>query len=191
MLEMTYQILFFLSPLVLVAIANGLCIKYDWFNRLKRPLDLGRSYRGRRIFGDHKSWRGLLINVIFCSLGTMIQGWLQNRGYFPPWLFLLDYRDYGYLFGIMLGLGVTFGELPNSFLKRQLEILPGESKKGPAGVVFFLFDQVDLTIGIWVFFFFLIMPSPVLVLWSILLTGVFHVIISIVGYLLGMRRTIV
>jgi CDP-diglyceride synthetase len=191
MLEMTCQILFFLSPLILVAIANGLCIKYEWFRRLKRPLDLGRSFRGRRIFGDHKSWRGLLINVIFCTLGTMIQGWLQNRGYLPQWLYLLDYRDYGYLFGIMLGLGMTFGELPNSFLKRQLEILPGKSKKGPAGVAFFLFDQIDLTIGIWLFFFLLIMPSPFLVFWSIVLTGVFHVIISVIGYLLGMRRTIV
>ena len=191
MLEMTCQILFFLSPLILVAIANGLCIKYDWLDRLKRPLDLGHSYRGRRIFGDHKSWRGLLINVVFCTLGTMIQGWLQNRGYFPPWLLLLDYRDYGHFLGIILGLGVTFGELPNSFLKRQLEILPGKKKKGPLGAAFFLFDQVDLIIGIWVFFFFLIRPSPVLFLWSIVLTGVFHVIISIVGYLLGMRKTIV
>ncbi|GAH96436.1 unnamed protein product, partial [marine sediment metagenome] len=109
----------------------------------------------------------------------------------PPWLLLLDYGKSGYFFGILLGLGMTVGELPNSFAKRQLEILPGKGKKGLLGVAFFLFDQVDLTIGIWVFFFFLIRPSLLLVLWSFPLTIVLHVTISRVGYLLGMRKTMV
>ena len=191
MLEMTYQILFLGSPLLLVAIAQGLFIKYDWLSRLKRSLDLGLSIRGRRIFGDHKTWRGLMINVVFCTLGTMIHAWLQNKGYLPPWLLLLDYRKDGYLVGILLGLGMTLGELPNSFLKRRLEIPPGKRKKGLLGVAFFLFDQVDLAIGIWVFLFFLIRPSLLLVLWSFLLTIVLHMAISSVGYLLGMRKTIV
>ena len=54
---------------------------------------------------------------------------------------------------ILLGIGMTFGELPNSFLKRQLEIPPGRKKKGPLGILFFVFDQVDLIIGIWIFLF--------------------------------------
>jgi hypothetical protein len=104
---------------------------------------------------------------------------------------LLDYRNYGYVIGILLGLGMTLGELPNSFVKRQLEIPPGKRKKGLLGVAFFLFDQVDLTIGIWVFLYLLIRPSLLLVLWSFLLTIVLHVTISSVGYLLGMRKTII
>ena len=188
---MTYQILFLGSPLLLVAIAQGLFIKYDWLSRLKRSLDLGLSIRGRRIFGGHKTWRGLMINVVFCTLGTMIHAWLQNKGYLPPWLLLLDYRKDGYLVGILLGLGMTLGELPNSFLKRRLEIPPGKRKKGLLGVAFFLFDQVDLAIGIWVFLFFLIRPSLLLILWSFLLTIVLHMAISSVGYLLGMRKTII
>ena len=188
---MTYQILFLGSPLLLVAIAQGLFIKYDWLSRLKRSLDLGLSIRGRRIFGDHKTWRGLMINVVFCTLGTMTHAWLQNKGYLPPWLLLLDYRKDGYLVGILLGLGMTLGELPNSFLKRRLEIPPGKRKKGLLGVAFFLFDQVDLAIGIWVFLFFLIRPSLLLVLWSFLLTIVLHMAISSVGYLLGMHKTII
>ncbi len=86
---------------------------------------------------------------------------------------------------------MTLGELPNSFIKRQLDIHPGRRKKGLLGVVFFLFDQVDLTIGIWLFLFFVIRPSVLLVLWSLVLTIVLHVTISSVGYLLGMRKTIV
>ena len=132
-----------------------------------------------------------MINVVFCTMGTMIQTLFQNGGYFPPWLLLLDYRKYGCVMGILLGLGMTLGELPNSFIKRQLAIPPGSRKKGLLGAAFFLFDQVDLTIGIWVFSYLLIRPSLLLVLGSFLLTIVLHVTISSVGYLLGMRKTII
>jgi len=104
---------------------------------------------------------------------------------------LVDYRRYRYIVGILLGLGMTVGELPNSFIKRQLDIPPSKRKEGPVGVAFFLFDQVDLTIGIWIFLFFLIRPSLLLVLWSFLLTLLLHVAISSVGYLVGMRKTMV
>ena len=191
MLEMTAQILFLGSPLLLAAIAQGLCIKYDWLSRLRQPLDFGRSYKGKRIFGDHKTWRGFTINVVFCCLGTFIQAWLQVMAYLPPWLFLLDYRNNALLTGILLGLGMTVGELPNSFLKRRFEIPPGESREGVLGIAFFIYDQVDLTIGIWVFLFFLIRPSLWLVLWSLLLTLALHLSVSSVGYLLGMRKTLV
>lgn len=190
MIEITYQLLFLASPLLLAAVGQGLCIKYDWLRRLNSPLDLGLMFRGRRIFGDHKTWRGLVINLVFCIQGTMIQTWLHNDGFLPSWILLVDYRRYGYLVGILLGLGMTVGELPNSFLKRQLDINPGKRKKGLLGVGFLLFDQVDLTIGIWVCLFFLIRPTLWLVLWSFLITIVLHVTISSVGYLLRMRKTI-
>jgi CDP-diglyceride synthetase len=191
MLEMTSQILFLGSPLLLAAIAQGLCIKYDWLSRLRRPLDLGRVYKGKRIFGDHKTWRGLAINVLFCSLGAIIQAWLQGKGVLPQWLFLLDYESHALTVGVLIGLGMTVGELPNSFLKRRFDIPPGKSREGPLGIAFFIYDQVDLTIGIWVFLFFLIRPSLWLVLWSLLLTLALHLAVSIVGYLLGMRKTLV
>lgn len=187
---MTHQLLFFGFPLLLAAIAQGVCIKYDWLSRLKRPLDSGLMFRGKRVFGNHKTWRGLAVNVFFCTVGTMIQAWLQNNGHIPAWLLLLDYAQNGYVAGVLLGLGMTTGELPNSFIKRQLDISPGERKKSLLGAVFFLFDQVDLTIGIWVFLFLLVRPSLLLVLWSFPLTIVLHVTVSSVGYLVGMRKTL-
>ena len=191
MLEMTAQVLFLGSPLLPVAIAQGLCIKYDWLSRLRRPLDFGKSFQGKRIFGDHKTWRGLIINVVFCVLGAALQAWLQVKGDLPSWLFLLDYENHTLLVGILLGLGMTAGELPNSFLKRRSEIPPGESREGLLGFLFFIYDQVDLTIGIWVFLYFLIKPSLWLILWSLLLTLALHLSVSSVGYLLGMRKTLV
>ena len=188
---MTYQILFLGAPLLPAAIAHGLCVKYDWLKGLKRPLDFGLRFKGKRIFGDHKTWRAPVIYVVFCTLGTMVQAWLQGKGNLPQWLYLADYGRYGALLGILMGLGMAAGELPNSFLKRQLDVAPGKRKGGVVGVAFFLLDQVDLAIGIWVFLFLLIRPSWLLVAWSFLLTIVLHVAVSIVGYLLGMRETIV
>ena len=191
MLEMTYQILFLGSPILPAAIAHGLCVKHDWLNWLKRPLDFGARFKGKRLFGDHKTWRAPVIYVVFCTLGTMVQAWLQGRGDLPPWLCLVDYEVDGILVGILMGLGMAAGELPNSFLKRQLDVAPGKRKKGLLGVAFFLFDQVDLAIGIWVFLFLLIRPSWLLVAWSFLLTIALHAAVSTIGYLLGMRDTIV
>ncbi|MDY7001285.1 MAG: CDP-archaeol synthase [Thermodesulfobacteriota bacterium] len=188
--ETTWKLLFLGAPLLPTAVAQGLCIKYDWLGTLKEPLDLGLCFRGKRLFGDNKTWRGLTLNVVFCALGTLAQAWLLRENYFPARLALLDYEACGLLAGVLLGLGVTLGELPNSFLKRQLEIAPGEKKKGPWGVVFFLLDQVDLTLGAWLFLFWLVRPSLGLILWSLALTLVLHVAVSVTGYGLGMRKTL-
>lgn len=187
---MTIQIIFMGAPLLLAGIAQGMCIKYNWLKSLKRPLDLGRSFRGKRIFGDHKTWRGLVVNVLFCAAGALIQARLQAQGALPSWVLLVDYPADGLVLGLLLGFGMTAGELPNSFLKRQLNISPGKSAKGVLRVVFFLFDQVDLAAGIWVFIFFLVRPTAAFVLWSFAVTLVLHVAVSAVGYFLGMRSTV-
>jgi CDP-2,3-bis-(O-geranylgeranyl)-sn-glycerol synthase len=50
--------------------------------------------------------------------------------------------------GLAAGLGFMAGELPNSFLKRQLDIAPGEAARGTiAGPVFFALDRVDSLLG--------------------------------------------
>ena len=53
------------------------------------------------------------------------------------------------LVGTLLGASVVVGELPNSFLKRQLEIAPGERLRSPAGVAISLFDQADFVLTAW------------------------------------------
>ncbi len=182
--------LFFGSPLLLAALVHGIFIRYDLLPFLKEPLDFRLSFRGRRLFGDNKTWRGLLIQIIFCTLGAIVQGWAQKQGLVPPWLPFLDYEKDASAIGFLLGLGMTLGELPNSFLKRQIGIPPGQRKRGLWGVLFFVLDQVDLALGIWFFFFFLVNPPLLLVIWSLVLTLLLHLSISSFGYILKMRRTL-
>lgn len=187
---MTLQTVFLGAPLLLAALANGLCMRFDCLNELKRPLDLGRSFRGKRIFGDHKTWRGLFIVTAFCIIGAWVQSLIQGTGRLPQWLPLCDYEALWLPAGLALGLGAALGELPNSFLKRQLGIQPGMRKKGTRWGIFFVLDQVDLAIGIWIFLYFLIKPPVRLILWSLALTVPMHLLISVIGYALGMRKTL-
>jgi hypothetical protein len=190
MLLWTYQLLFFGSPLLLAALGHGVCLKYDLLRFLVKPLDFRASFRGKRLFGENKTWRGLVIQIVLCTLGGAIQGWLQEGGFIPPWLPFFNYTERGPLIGLLLGLGMTLGELPNSFLKRQLDIPPGQRKGGFWRVLFLVLDQVDLTLGIWFFFFFLVKPPVLLVIWSLVLTLVLHLSVSGLGYILRMRKTL-
>jgi len=72
-------------------------------------------------------------------LTMMLQGIVRARS--------LEYFDYGRanlpLIGTLLGLGFVLGELPNSFIKRQLGVAPGAH----GGVLAALGDQLDSVIG--------------------------------------------
>ena len=188
--EMTCQVLFLGSPLIMVALFGGLCIKYDLLPFLKKPLDMGISWKGVRLFGANKTWRGFGYNMVFCLLGAWSQGLLQQWGAIPPWLRLADYEKDWILLGVLMGLGMTLGELPNSFLKRRLGIPPGMKARGIFGALFMLFDQIDIAIGIWACLYLPLRPSPALVLWSLALAVILHLAVSLLGYLFGMPKTI-
>jgi hypothetical protein len=63
---------------------------------------------------------------------------------FAPWpLSPVEYT----LLGMWAGFGFMAGELPNSFLKRQLDIEPGAAPDGWRGVLHFLLDRFDSGFG--------------------------------------------
>jgi hypothetical protein len=51
------------------------------------------------------------------------------------------------MYGAMLGLAYILAELPNSFIKRRLDIAPGKNATGFKGILFTIIDQVDSVIG--------------------------------------------
>jgi len=189
MLRLTGQVLFLGWPLFVAALLHGLVLKHDWLPRLKRPLDLGLTFRGGPIFGAHKTFRGFLVNLAGCLGGAALQGLLAREGSIPDWLALTDYGRHWLILGLLLGLGMTLGELPNSFLKRRLAIPPGGSGQGAWAALFFVLDQIDLAGGIWVLTYWLLRPSPALLAWSFGLTLILHLAVSTSGYLLKMRAT--
>jgi CDP-2,3-bis-(O-geranylgeranyl)-sn-glycerol synthase len=70
------------------------------------PIDKGRNWiDGKRILGDHKTFRGLISGIV---VGSVI-GLIQLRP----------------IQGVLLSTGAMIGDLVGSFIKRRLNIPPG------------------------------------------------------------------
>jgi hypothetical protein len=89
--------------------------------------------------------------------------------------------------GAALALGTVGGELPNSFLKRQLGIAPGGRRMSAAGVALVLVDQVDLVVGVWV----ALLPVWRMPLRDVARVGAVvaavHMGLNVAGYAIGAR----
>jgi hypothetical protein len=183
----------FLDGAVLVApllggfICHGVCIHYQLFKGLVRPVDRGTLFRGHRVLGDNKTYRGLLCVTLGSGIGQLLVGWPLSASYQPN-EGLLHWAGAA-LLGAVVGAAAMIAEFPNSFLKRQLSMAPGAQATGVRGVAFHLLDQVDVLAGAW-----LALATVVPVSWQRLLgSGLFmylaHQAVTLLGYLLGMRAT--
>jgi len=124
-LELTYKVLF-LAP-AFVANASPLIAKR--FLRKRHPVDFGRNFiDGRRIFGDNKSWEGVITGIL---VGTVVGAALTP-------LYGCSYIKLA-VAGFTQGVGSMVGDLMNSFLKRRLGINPG----GPLPFL----DQVSFVVA--------------------------------------------
>jgi len=171
-------------PVLGAPLLHAPVLALDLLRALKRPLDGGRTLRGRRLLGDNKTWRGALVMVAGPLLATVL------LAQWPAWWDALPaaVRDAGpVLVGLLVGLGVVLGELPNSFLKRQAGIAPGTQRRSPAGLALTVLDQVDFVPAVWL----LLLPVWVMPLWQLALAlvvvGALHVVVNLVGYAIGAR----
>jgi CDP-diglyceride synthetase len=141
-LETAYLIL----PLLVAGAVHAPVIKKNLLPRLARPLDFGRSFRDARIFGENKTWRGLLLMSTVAVLVVLGQSQLYRLDVFQE-LSIVDYSRTSWLaLGLALGLSYSLAELPNSFVKRRLGIPPGGVSRR-RGLVQYVVDQADSAAG--------------------------------------------
>ena len=74
-------------------------------------------------------------------------------------------------------------------MKRRLGIKPGGTARGPLAVVFYLWDQLDVLLGFWLARSVVLTVTPLRVAASIAIVGGIHPLLTMAGYLLGMRPT--
>jgi len=101
------------------------------------PVDFGRSWRGRRVLGDGKTWRGLFGGVAGAmAMGLIIWSLIELSG--SP---LLGYGRWPDGLGVIftLSLGALLGDMAGAFIKRRLGMERGQ--KAP------VLDQYDFVIG--------------------------------------------
>jgi hypothetical protein len=140
--------LFLMATFVLAGCAQVAWLASPWSRRFLMPLDGGRTFRGRRIFGANKTVRGFVVMVPATALAFIVvaqaaaHGNPQAIGLWP-----LAPGAYAWL-GVLAGLGFMLGELPNSFVKRQLDIAPGAiSPHRAAAAGQLVADRLDSGLG--------------------------------------------
>jgi hypothetical protein len=157
-------------------------LRWNLLATLARPLDGGRRWRGRRILGDNKTWRGALCMTTGVLLATVaLWQWPWWREQIPDAVSASS----PLLVGLLIGLGTVGGELPNSFLKRRLDIAPGTRRRSPGGGALALLDQGDLVLGIWV----CLLPIWVMPVWlaavAFVAVAAVHAVLNGVGDRVG------
>ena len=142
LVEATYLI----APLLVAGAVLAPVIKLDLMPALARPLDFGLDFRGRPLFGANKTWRGVLVMSGVSVLVVFVQSRLYDIDAFRA-VSMLDYeRTNPLLLGLVLGLGYSLSELPNSFAKRRFGIAPGAASGGHR-VLQYVIDQADSPAG--------------------------------------------
>ena len=89
-----------------------------------------------------------------------------------------------------LGFVAMASELPNSFAKRQLGIVPSAPARGSLALLFYFIDQVDVLLGSWCLLAFYMDVTPSRIATSIAVVFVIHQLLTVAGYFLGVRQTL-
>lgn len=191
MLDGLLRTAYLFLPLLVGAIVNGLCIRFQCLTFLTYPLDFRLTCRKRRLFGNNKTFRGIILFSIGTALAVSLQATVFHNIPLLQSLEILNYDlVYPPLFGFFLGVAAMLSELPNSYLKRQLDIPSGGAAHGIWLPIFYFLDQVDLLAGTWLVLSLAMKVTLDHVLFSIVFIFFAHQIITIIAYFLGMRQTI-
>jgi len=132
------------------------------------PIDRGRHFiDGRRIFGSNKTIKGFVSGLV---LGTLA-GAGEAVFFVNPLLVLV---------GIVASFGALLGDLIGAFVKRRLDIAPGN----PLPIV----DQLDFVLGAVLLAFPLLPMTVGAFLILIVATVPIHLLANAAAYLLGLKR---
>ena len=145
------------------------------------PVDFGRSLRGRRLFGSHKTWRGLIAGVVVAFLAFALQKLLYEQLPVVRAISRFDYASASPFIGIGMGVAALGGDLIKSLFKRQVDIQPGQP--------WFPFDQCDWLIGVLAFASIFTSLSIVSVAFIFLVGFALHLLSHFLGYVLGLNST--
>ena len=150
--------LFLVTAFAMAGMCQAVWLGSPVARRFDVPIDGGRTWRGRRLFGDNKTLRGfvLMIPATAASFAIVSAAWPDGSagGLWP-----MSAAAYAQL-GAWAGFGFMTGELPNSFVKRRLGVEPGAAAPGRyLGPLLAAVDRCDSVLGAMAFLAFAV-PVP-------------------------------
>ncbi len=174
MVHILAAILFF-APAGVANSAPIFANKIPLLNRWDTPMDFGKFFRGRRIFGPNKTWRGLLAGVLVGGLVAYLEA-ITVYKIDPASTRLVATSVAG---GMLLGLGALLGDAVESFFKRQFGVASGKS--------WFPFDQSDYILGGLLVSFPFFEVAAETYLWVFVVWFCLHLLMSYIGFLLHLK----
>ena len=174
--------LWFFLPAAIANVVPIFVAPLPGLRRYNAPMDCGLTYRGKRLLGAHKTWRGLITGLLFATLTL----WLQQLGAAHiDWIrHATSQVDYTTLPTLILGplfaIGALGGDALESFFKRQRGVAPGHG--------WFPFDQLDYIIGGALITMPFVQLTILQYVWLIVLWLIVHVISTYIGYFLGLKE---
>ena len=181
-----------------------------------KPIDGGKNFRdGRRILGDHKTWKGLKgplyigIPISFFLFLLFILLWAPIYNIISEATAQGEYQLYNnidtfkyYFIGgniplnflilfiriVLAAYGAVFGDLIGSFLKRRLDIKSGEP--------FWIVDQLDFALLAILFISIpgficpklFLLPDIYIITFLIIITPAVSIIANTIAYFIGLKE---
>ena len=148
MINQILQAIWYILPSYVANVVPALVKK---INILNYPVDFGGNFKNKRIFGPHKTFRGLFLGILFSGITSIIQ--LR-----------------GFRVGLIIGTGTLFGDLVGSFVKRRMGFEAGKKNlfidevPGSFFGISFAYIFGVLTLDIYQVLFLLILGIPLHIL---------------------------
>jgi len=182
MLQDIFFALWFFLPAGIANMVPILAVKLPIIKNWNAPIDCGLMFRGKRLLGTHKTWRGLLVGIIAATLVLYLQQYMvQHVGWIQELTDQVQYADLPTLvLGPLFALGALGGDAIESFFKRQRGVAPGQG--------WFPFDQLDYVIGGAIATMPFVTLTLVQYVWLVFLWLVVHLASSALGYALGLKE---
>jgi len=180
-------------PIILSGIANMAWCKSTILKRTKKPIDNGKNFiDGKRIFGDNKTWKGIIGYILFNTVFSVLWGFICKAANIELYdFFYIQYDNtliFNIVIGLLLGMAYSLFELPNSFLKRRIGITPGKTLKGFSRAFFVFLDQADSIFGcalvVWLFYDL----GVSYYLLYVLIGAATHIVLNMLLYFTGLRK---
>jgi CDP-2,3-bis-(O-geranylgeranyl)-sn-glycerol synthase len=131
-----------------------------------QPMDFGKNFfDGKPVFGKNKTFRGFFFGL---AIGILV-GVMESLVF-----------SYPLPFGVLTPLGALCGDLAGAFLKRRLDIAPGD--------LFPIVDQIDFVVGALVFSLPLAIMFWELGVAVLIITPPIHLATNFVAYKLKLKK---
>lgn len=148
--------------------------------RGKKPLDGGKTYRGRRIFGDGKTIEGTIGGIAFGVFFGCLQLFFQSSIPYQVENVVLALPQLTIPIIILLSLGAVFGDIFGAFIKRQAGLKRGAPAPG--------LDQLGFVVFAVLFASLLYALHPFDFIFLLIITPLVHLIANGIGYVTGLKQ---